>query len=125
MAAVALVKQGKPSAVPYSNGGSGVSCQYRGPDGARCAAGWLFEGNVGEDFKEGASCVEAHISELLRANGHDPDFAMHLQRAHDIVAAHPDWLSAWSVEMHRVAREWGLSTAVLDAALAARQALNV
>ena len=122
MAAVALVKQGKPSAV--SNGRSGVTCQYRGPDGTRCAAGWLFEGEVGKDFEEGASCVEDRVSELLRANGHDPDFALCLQRAHDIVAAHPNWVPAWSTEMHRVAKEWALSTEVLDAALATRAATS-
>ena len=123
MVAVALVKQGRPSVERC--GASGYRCLYRGPEGTRCAAGHLFEGVLGEDFAEGGSCLEDKIASLLRAAGHDPDFAGHLQRVHDGCAGSADWLREWATEMRNAACTYNLSTAALDAALAARQAPNV
>jgi hypothetical protein len=123
MAAVALVKQGRPSGVTEED--EGYRCLYRGPRGARCAAGWLFEGEVGKDFDEDQRCTRARVAALLTAGGHAPAFVMYLQEAHDSPAmngAPQDWLATWAVNMRIVAREHNLSTAALDSALAAREA---
>jgi hypothetical protein len=114
-AAVALVKQGKPSLAP-----DGLMCLYRGPGGARCAAGWLFEGEVDKDFTEGTTCTERRVRALLAANGHDPSFVSVLQSAHDTKTYSLQWLDEWENAMRGIACLHELSTAALDAALAAR-----
>lgn len=121
MAAVALVKQGKPSGVMEAD--DGFQCLYRGPEGTRCAAGWLFEGEAGVDFEEEDRCTQPLTAALLESNGHNVNFVAELQEAHDIPAVNSptaSWLSDWESRMRKIAATYVLSTAVLDAALAAR-----
>ena len=123
-----LARQGRPSAVPRL-GGPTMECLYLAPNGDRCAAGHLLDLTDPE-----MSGLDSHgvmhspqIQHLLAEAGHDPSFAARMQAAHDEATQgdgghDPEkWLAAWAVNMRKVARRYGLDTAVLEAELLTRQ----
>ena len=75
----AMERQGRPSV--DENG----ACQYRGPNGLRCAAGHLIPDDEYEDWYEGSDAEEvAGVAESFF--GHDLDLVEALQHAHDSAA---------------------------------------
>lgn len=71
-----LLNQNKRSVI-------GVICQYRGPDGTKCAAGCLIRDDQYLPEMEGLYCNCEMIGKIIRDNGHDPDFVHRLQSIHD------------------------------------------
>src|SRR5437899_3188379 len=75
----------------------GHSCLYRGPEGTKCAAGWLIpddlyqpemEGTLvgagaGRNGDERPETLNA-VSRVLRELGHDLELVRHLQSIHDV-----------------------------------------
>lgn len=128
----ALVRQGRPAVRPRSGNPErpcGFTCVYLASDGARCAAGHLLTAVAVDVLRElrGSAC-DPEPSLLLEASGHDINFAVELQMAHDGPTIDFEdkvdaevWLIEWADKMRDVARKYGLDTAVLEAELLARQ----
>lgn len=113
----ALVKQGGPSLNEVNR------CAYRGENGARCAVGHLIPDDRYDPSMENESAGHRRVAPVLRGLGVDVYLAGALQRTHDGTVKHPaGWLTAWADSMRRIAESYGLSTAALDEALAARSA---
>jgi hypothetical protein len=80
----------------------GHSCLYRGPEGRKCAAGWLIPDDLYEPEMEGTlvstGTLDSNgderpdtlnaVSRVLRELGHDLELVRHLQSVHD--AGTPD-----------------------------------
>jgi hypothetical protein len=101
-----LLAQGKPSFTRFGG------CQYRGPNGAKCAAGVLIPDDLYDPGYEGdaADHLPARVMEVF---GEHRDFVLTLQIAHDTAAGSSVWLSAWKGRMREIAKEFDLSDAVL------------
>ena len=125
--ATKLAQQGRPAAYPRGYTMAPL-CMYLAPNGDRCAAGQLFElpdseikalGNPGVTASSG---IQHHLAEL----DHDITFVAYLQDAHDEAAKYSlepvVWLAEWAGRMRGLALEQGLSTDVLEQALAQRAA---
>lgn len=89
-------------------------CLYRGPDGRKCAVGWLIADSVAEEYEgQGAHYIQAKRPYLFSSRGWD--LLSELQCAHDA-----SWVGGfgpgrvWSQRVRRVATRFGLSTTVLD-----------
>ena len=113
-----LVKQGQPSS---ENG----LCRYRGPEGARCAVGWLIPD---EDYHESFECLgvgtlleELESSRLKSFLENHRELLMDLQQAHDSAIPSEDyeddpdfplpkpWLQTWKEEMEQIAQRHKLT----------------
>ena len=101
----ALKEQGGPSTF-------GSSCQYRGPEGKKCAARVLIideiYARIGESL-EGQNVSSFTDTEFTEAFGLEFD---HVALVIDLQAAHDesvrDWDKSWPLAMERVARKHGL-----------------
>jgi hypothetical protein len=111
----------------------GTDCQYRTPDGCRCAAGWLIPDDEYSAEMEGELVWEVAtrsptLNQLERSFGEV--FLQQLQSAHD--GGHwypggnptdltlwpnrdPDWLGSFKARMRIVAQNHGLNAEVLNA----------
>lgn len=85
-----LLKQGVKSACTSKNPNSGediTTCMYRGPDGAKCAAGVLIPDEAYKTSFEGYAVTYSVIHEVLQTNGVNMDiddaFVRALQKIHD------------------------------------------
>ena len=110
-----LVVQGKPA---FSDYGPVQSCNYRAPDGSKCAIGCLItDEEYGEEF-EGTSVLgvlSMHPGLDARLGPH-VDLLVHLQDAHDwflydFSAPYTNYANfpAWENQMRVVAERFGLS----------------
>jgi hypothetical protein len=125
----ALRVQGRPSFAPRPEGG--IRCLYRGPDGAKCAAGCLiadeyYTAALDRSAKSvAASDVSSAIATsigLLSLSKDDEELLLDLQRAHDSAAGDsydaididlPQWRRLFVRRALRVAHQHGLSNATL------------
>lgn len=79
-----LIEQGGPSFVENDVGL--YSCRYRGPDGKRCAAGWLIPDDKYREFLEEKSARALVVEAALKDSGileEDMDLVSELQAIHD------------------------------------------
>lgn len=113
LVAAALAKQGRASR-------DEVGCCYRGPDGLKCAAGHLIPDDQYTPSLERTRVDRWPVNKLLPH--HSMDLLKELQQAHDSAAPGQGWLNEWAGYMRSIARRFGLSTSVLDTALAERAA---
>lgn len=135
---VPVIKQGRPSKNSES-----CSCAYRGVDGTRCAAGWLLADEKYLVSMEGYTVrSDTGVGQVLAAEGHDLVLVSRLQNCHDNAefdvelakegeecsldsasgerVTSDEWVAAFVKGARLVASDFGLSTAALDEALAAR-----
>jgi hypothetical protein len=107
----AIRAQGRPSGHLVDIGSSRFTCEYRGPDGLKCAAGHHITDAEYEVQMEGRS-VEGLFSMHLLPESHDLNqhlsLAEHLQNAHDYsageaVAAYGDFLDLFEERAKKVA----------------------
>lgn len=85
------------------------SCMYRGPNGLRCAAGWLIpDDKYKEDF-EGCSVnsINVELDEVILGEGHDLFLARELQNVHD-----NNDVEYWEEEFEKVADIFDLDYAL-------------
>lgn len=113
----ALAKQGRPS-----RGVRGF-CMYRGPEGLKCAAGFLIPDADYSSRFENLDVTATPVAKVLEAHGYDLDLVKALQEAHDDAGPEDSkrrqgpWLALWGHLMGEVAQRFDLETTVLDAAL--------
>lgn len=103
-----IISQGGKSADDYGE------CLYRGPDGRKCAVGWLISDFVAEEHEgEGAHYIQTKRPNLFSSRGWD--LLDELQHAHDTSGVDDFGPGrVWSQRVRRVASRFGLSAAVLD-----------
>lgn len=109
-----VLAQGRPSISE-----DGKQCLYRGPDGAKCAAGHLIPDELYRPSFETQS-IDVIAAEALPFET-SASFLMQLQAAHDAAAGDDHqgicpFLDQFRDEALDIARDYGLSTAVLDQA---------
>ena len=117
MAVTSVIAQGRPS-VTLDDAGTPDRCAYRGPDGARCAVGWLITDEEYKPEMEGCDVSQLNRQGLLPSRLADHvDMLMEVQSAHDdasgVTAA--EFVQRFSRRARWVALDWHLSTSVLDA----------
>ena len=91
-----VLTEGGPSARndPYDNVAD--ACLYRGPNGRKCAAGWLIDDAHYDESLEGMTADRSDVVDALVASGvarQDIGFVRDLQRVHDgsaLQEAHSD-----------------------------------
>ncbi len=104
-------KQGKPSVIIVD----GLSyCQYRGPDGLKCAAGMLIPDADYSPSFESKGCDFKPIAECLTKCGFDLKLLNELQIAHDMASSineqiDPDFMEKFEKNMFAVATKYNLS----------------
>lgn len=82
----------------FERSGWGGSCKYRGPDGKKCAAGWLMTDEEYRPSFEGRSADYLEVGDLFKSKGIDTSFLMELQAVHDV--------NNTPVKMERALREF-------------------
>ena len=92
---VALRKQGRSSIDEEG------SCQYRGSNNTRCAAGWLLPDDQWEPGIEGLSVDESSVWKRFGLPDQLKDFIRALQRAHD--AGYTAGFASWESKMAAIA----------------------
>lgn len=84
--------------------GCTIECLYRDRvHNRKCAAGCLIPDADYSDSMESQRCDIGRIADVLRINGHDPDFVRRLQNIHDGISAH-----YWERAFRNLAEEVGL-----------------
>lgn len=100
-----LSAQGRPSVKKHS---IGTECRYRGPDGLRCAAGWLIPDEKYNTNMEGKPADDSMFSGIIYCSH---SLARDLQTAHDAGSEKPaaEWLVHWRTEMRKIAARHSLT----------------
>jgi len=99
-----LLRQGRRSVVTDEYGIP--SCKYRGPDGTKCAAGFLIPDDQCTDEMEGNTTNRLHIAGLFDFSPHEK-LVEELQYAHDSSAS--EFCRDFSSEARRIATMFSLS----------------
>lgn len=121
--AKALLKQGKPSVDEQNH------CQYRGPNGLKCAAGHLIPDRLYNPTIENKQISVLLLSKADRKDWFSPelsawfgeekhaDLIYALQQAHDNATSEFDeegcareWFPTWKFKMFRLASQFHLNT---------------
>lgn len=115
IAAPALLKQGRKSLQNPECEPDHEKCAYRGADGSRCAVGFLIADECYDRRMEDKTAAQLirdfpDLGPLLSgAYANDVHFLTDMQMIHDEEAP-----EMWPEAFRRLARNYGLSTAVLD-----------
>lgn len=99
---------------------NGTTCQYRAPDGRRCAVGCLLDPTVDTTMFEGSQYDPYNMEEHLFfiSSEDSSDLLLELQESHDRGV----WDDPWSIRngvatrLANVARKYGLKDDVVTAA---------
>lgn len=103
----ALISQGRQSTDKYGD------CQYRGEDGAKCAAGWCITDNQYRKHWEGKMVKEDEcIARAITENGWDSEIVVALQIAHDKFVVIGSWLEHFKAGARDVAVTYQLDDEV-------------
>ena len=95
----------------------GGRCLYRGPNGAKCAAGVLISNKHYTPELEDKTADDPAVSQALRASGirnTQISFVAELQEAHD-EPGYLEYLPEWAERMRGVASKYRLSAKALGA----------
>lgn len=102
----AVVKQGKPSMIKDDD--NLPACQYRGPDGLKCAAGHLIPDGEYSFKMEGSSVSSTITANVLTKNGHNIEIVKELQRCHDDNAESVNFVSDFLKDCRELAAWYAL-----------------
>ena len=105
----AIIKQGKRSII------DGV-CQYRGPNGYKCAAGHLIPDSDYKPEWEGSTVTAEEISACLKKEGHNLGLVKQLQMCHDGFGVGDDvkFIEHFLEEAEKVAKNFKLNCDALN-----------
>ena len=103
-----IISQGGPS---YDDSSEIVSCCYRGPDGRKCAAGWLIPDNMFDPAMN--NMIISEVPEMLPDKFRDElSFIRQLQRIHDDAqmdtTTDEGFMQLWRQNMAEFAKDKGL-----------------
>jgi hypothetical protein len=112
-ACAAIIQQGKPAIITKWERSI---CQYRTPDGLKCAVGHLVSDEQIQKFQAlqnnmaAGEFSEDMIAELLPGITEDDgrDFLMHLQQSHDDCSDSMDFVADFKERAVSLALQWGL-----------------
>lgn len=108
-AVAGVIKQGRPSVDAAGR------CLYRGPDGLRCAVGWLIPDELYEPEMEGVNTNWLRVMWPRAMSACDNRFLVReLQEAHDWASMRGDFLREFKKQCRGVAARYGLDPAVID-----------
>lgn len=106
-----FIEQGVPSRMPDSD----IRCRYRGPNKTTCAIGCHIPDALYNEIMDHGYGVHRLLANWPELNAYVPNISLagELQMAHDRIENWKDWQKMVQ-NLHNVAREFDLSTAVLD-----------
>lgn len=113
-ACAAIIAQGKPSLMIKPGGGH--SCRYRGPDGTKCAIGFLLSDGQIENYRvmendTPSQFPEALLDQLITEGGIQERIAFlsDLQDCHDQAARCSDFVAAFKKNANAFAKNYNLT----------------